>query len=270
MVAAKDLRMSVFWREAGTGPAVVCLHANASTSGQWRGLTERLSPRWRVLAPDLIGAGQSPAWPHAQPVTLGDEARFIEPVLQRAEGPLVLVGHSYGAAVALIAALAQPARVRALVLYEPTLFALIEADGPSPNDADGIRAAVALAGAALDAGQPEQAAEIFIDYWTGPGSWAATPPARQPAIAAAVGSVRAWSRALFHEPTPLAALAALTTPVLCLTGQRSTAAAHGVTRRLLTVWPHAQHQVCEGLGHMGPVTHPAEVNARIDGFLATL
>ena len=30
-----------FFREAGTGPGVVCLHANASTSGQWRGLMER-------------------------------------------------------------------------------------------------------------------------------------------------------------------------------------------------------------------------------------
>lgn len=262
--------MSVFWREAGTGPAVVCLHANASTSGQWRGLTEWLSPRWQVLAPDLLGAGQSPAWPHTRPVMLADEAAFIEPVLQRAGGPFVLVGHSYGAAVALITALAQPARVRALVLYEPTLFALIEADGPSPNDADGIRAAVALAGAALDAGLPDRAAEIFIDYWTGPGSWAATPATRQPAIAAAVGSVRAWGQALFDEPTPLAALAALTMPVLCLTGQRSTAAAHGVMRRLLSVWPHAQHQRCEDLGHMGPVTHPADVNARIAGFLDTL
>ena len=45
----------------------------------------------------------------------------------------ILVGHSYGAAVALIAALACPERVRALVLYEPTLFSLVDADAPPPN-----------------------------------------------------------------------------------------------------------------------------------------
>jgi pimeloyl-ACP methyl ester carboxylesterase len=39
-----------------------------------------------------------------------------------------LVGHSYGAAVALIAALATPGRVRAMALYEPTLFALLDAE----------------------------------------------------------------------------------------------------------------------------------------------
>ncbi len=45
--------MSVaFVREAGSGPAVICLHSNASTSGQWRGLMERLAPKFRVLAVD--------------------------------------------------------------------------------------------------------------------------------------------------------------------------------------------------------------------------
>ena len=41
-----------FVRESGHGPAVVCLHSNASNSGQWRGLMEQLSGSHRVLAPD--------------------------------------------------------------------------------------------------------------------------------------------------------------------------------------------------------------------------
>jgi hypothetical protein len=45
-------RTEPFCREAGTGPGVVCIHANASTSGQWRGLMERLAPRYHVFAPD--------------------------------------------------------------------------------------------------------------------------------------------------------------------------------------------------------------------------
>ena len=39
-----------FVREAGQGPAVVCLHSNASSSSQWRALMERLSPVHRVVA----------------------------------------------------------------------------------------------------------------------------------------------------------------------------------------------------------------------------
>src|SRR4029453_18826036 len=99
-----------------------------------------------------------------------------EPVLGRAGSPLALVGHSYGAAVALIAALADPGRIRAMALYEPTLFALLDGEAPAPNEAEGIRTVVAAAGLALDAGDEDAAAERFIDYWMGTGSGAPPPP----------------------------------------------------------------------------------------------
>ena len=120
-------QLEPFCREAGTGPGVVCIHANASTSGQWRGLMDLLAPQFRVLAPDAYGSGKSPEWPSDRIIRLRDEVAFLEPVLARAGAPLALVGHSYGAAVALIAALAHPGRVRAIALYEPTLFALLDA-----------------------------------------------------------------------------------------------------------------------------------------------
>src|SRR6187402_411278 len=160
-----------FFRESGSGPGVVCTHSNASTSSQWIALMERLAPDFHVLAVDSYGAGKSPEWPSDRVISLRDEVALIEPVLARAGAPLVLVGHSYGAGVALIAALDRPERVRGLALYEPTLFSVIEGEGPAPNDADGIRDAVAAAAAALDAGDRDAAAEHFIDYWMGPGSW---------------------------------------------------------------------------------------------------
>ena len=256
-----------FFREAGAGPGVVCLHANASSSSQWRALMDRLAPTHHVLAPDLYGAGKSPDWPSDRVITLADEAAFIEPVLRRAGSPLTLVAHSHGAAVALRIAVENPARVRALALYEPTLFSLIDADGPSPNEADGIGEAVAAAARALDAGDADAAAKHFIDYWTGPGSWAATPDTRRPAMAAAVGAVRRWAHALMHEPTPLAAFAALPMPVLLMSGGRSTAAAHGVMRRLNSALRSVRHVEFPALGHMGPVTHPDEVNTEIVRFV---
>ena len=45
-------------REAGTGAAVMCLHANASSSAQWRNLMDRLSENHRVVAPDCYGSGK--------------------------------------------------------------------------------------------------------------------------------------------------------------------------------------------------------------------
>jgi pimeloyl-ACP methyl ester carboxylesterase len=256
-----------FVRESGSGPSVVCLHSNASSSAQWRSLAEALSKTHRVLAPDLYGSGKSPEWPSDRTISLGDEVDLIEPVLARAGTSIALVGHSYGAAVALLAALRNPGRVGALVLYEPTLFALEESQVPSPNGVDGIRNAVAAASAALDAADPESAARHFIDFWMGSGSWAKTPPERKPGIAKSVVNVRRWAHALFTEPTPVAEFAALDMPVLYLTGGKSPESAHAVARRLAPALSQARFLELRDLGHMGPVTHPEAVNEAIIAFL---
>jgi pimeloyl-ACP methyl ester carboxylesterase len=257
-----------FFREAGAGPGVVCLHANASTSGQWRGLVELLAPRFRVLAADSYGAGKSPAWPQQRLMTLSDEVELLEAVFARAGDPFALVGHSYGGAVALIAALKNPARVRALALYEPTLFALVDADSPPPNDADGIKGAVARASAALEAGNPDKAAEEFIDFWMGKGSWARTPDARKPPIAASIAYIRNWAHALMKEPTPLAKFSELKIPVLYMTGSESPASSLAVARLLTRTLPRVEVVEFKRLGHMAPVTHPEPINQAIARFLA--
>lgn len=256
-----------YFRAAGSGPGVVCLHANASSSSQWRGLMDALAPRFHVLAADSFGAGKGPPWPAGRTLQLRDEVALLEPVFARAGDPFVLVGHSYGAAVALVAAITRPQRVRALALYEPTLFALLDAEHPPPNEAEGIRGAVAGAAAALDAGAPDRAAGCFIDFWMGKGAWQRTPEARRAPIAASVGNVRGWAHALFTEPTPLEAFARLDIPVLYMMGKDSPASSRGVARLLTRALPRVEVLEFAGLGHMGPVTHPAIVNEAIVRFL---
>ena len=259
--------VDLFFREAGTGPGVACLHANAGNSGQWRALMDLLAPEFRVVAPDLYGSGRSPDWSCDRTIRLADEVALIDPALTRAGSPLALVGHSYGAAVALIAALRHPGRFRALALYEPTLFSLLDAESPAPNEADGIRAAAADAGDALDRGDRDAAAARFIDYWMGAGAWHATPEQRKPAIAASVVNVRRWAHALFREPAPLAAFGQLDLPVLYMSGKRSRPSALGVARLLSRTLPRVEVVEFESMGHMGPMTHADEVNEVIRAFL---
>ena len=45
----------------GSAPDL-CIHAYASTSGQWRGLMELLAPKFHILAPDSYDADKSPHW----------------------------------------------------------------------------------------------------------------------------------------------------------------------------------------------------------------
>ena len=255
---------SAYFREAGSGPAVVCLHSNASTSGQWRALMERLSGRFRVIAADAYGAGKSPDWPAGTPGWLDDELALLEPLFEGIEGRFHLVGHSYGAAVALKAALRYGERVRSLSVYEPTLFALLLAQDPSHPAAQGIREAATDSATAVERGDLNAAAERFIDYWMGKGAWAAMPGSRRPAIAQSMRGIRYWAHALMNEPTPLARFARLDLPVLYLVGGRSPASSRGVFDVLSKALPDVRVEQFDGLGHMGPVTHPDLVNQAIE------
>jgi pimeloyl-ACP methyl ester carboxylesterase len=164
---------------------------------------------------------------------------LIEPVLREAGSPLILVGHSYGGAVALRAALDLPAGdVRALVLYEPTLFALVDAESPPPNEADGIRGAVAESAAALDRGDRHAAAQAFIDYWMEEGAFRRMPEARREPIAAAAVNVRRWAHALHREPTPLEAFRRLECRCCCWSA--------GGRRRPRAAWHAGSPRRCRG------------------------
>jgi pimeloyl-ACP methyl ester carboxylesterase len=159
------------FREAGTGTGVVCVHASASSSGQWRPLMDRLANRFHVLAADLYGYGPSPAWPDDRKLTLTDEVRLLEPVFRAAGDRFHLVGHSYGGAIALRAALDNPGRLRSLVLYEPVLFAALmqeDPEQPAAREAASVRDDTI---AAVDRGELDPAGERFVDYWMGTGAW---------------------------------------------------------------------------------------------------
>lgn len=257
-----------FFREAGAGPGVVCTHSNAASSSQWRALMDELSPRFRVFAADSFGAGKSPPWPKDRQIGLQDEADLLEPVFQLAGDPFALVGHSYGAAVALIAALQRPERVRKLAVYEPTMFCLLEQEMPPTGQASGIRDAVRDAAALIARNDHLGAARRFIDYWMGDGAWDRTPAERQPAIAASMINIRNWGEVLFREQTTLNAFRALDIPVLYMLGGQTPESARGVARLLTAALPNVEVVEFAQLGHMGPVTHPEVVNPTIARFLA--
>jgi len=228
---------------------------------------ETLAPKFHVLAADSYGAGKSPPWPTDRAIALRDEVALLEPVFEQAGAAFSLVGHSYGAAIALIAAIEHPDQVNALVMYEPTLFALIDADSPQPNEAEGIREAVAGAVLALESRDSDDAARFFIDYWMGSGTWGHMPERNKVAVAASIINVGEWKNALFGEPTPLQAFSELDIPVLYMVGMQSPPSSRGVARLLTRALKHVEVVEFKDLGHMGPVTHPAIVNQTISRFL---
>src|SRR5262245_18592436 len=122
---AVDVRGArIEYHDQGAGEPVILLHSSAGSSAQWRALAGMLAGRYRVLAPDLFGCGDSPMRPGG-PFGLAHEAEIARALLQRAGGAAHLVGHSYGGAVALHTALRHGASVLSLALIEPVAFHLL-------------------------------------------------------------------------------------------------------------------------------------------------
>jgi pimeloyl-ACP methyl ester carboxylesterase len=169
--------------------------------------------------------------------------------------------------VALETARLEPGRVASLVLFEPVLFSLLIAEDPTQPAAREIAAVRDDTVALLERGNPHAAAARFVDYWMGAGAWAAMPEPRRETIARAMSAVKAEWDAAFGEPTPLSAFAALDVPVLCLTGSDSPASSREVARLLTKTLPRVTAVEIEGVGHMGPITHPDRVNALIERHL---
>jgi len=250
-------------RSQGDGPVVLCLHSSTGTHAQWNGLADALSARWQVVAPDLHGHGRSPAWPSAALDTLHVDANAVTQLVQPAWGlvrrGIHLVGHSYGAAVAMQIALRHPQWVRSLTLYEPVAFGIVRRTAPQDPALAEVREIAARVVQELAQGDPLAAAQAFTTYWGGDAAWDGLGAARREAIAARMPVVPHHFDALFSATWGPQVLARLTMPVLLIHGQRTRAPARRIVELLVHALPHAQQCELAGAGHLGPITHAAEV-----------
>src|SRR5438105_521362 len=170
--------LKIDYTEEGSGAPVVLIHSSVSGNRQWKRLSQELKDRFRVLAINLHGYGETTPWAALRPQTLGDQARLIEILADEIPGPLHLVGHSFGGAVAMKAAALLGARVSRLVLIETNPFYLLRENGREAGYAEiaALRDHVKEHGAR---GDWMKVAERFADYWNGPGSWAAMAPGKR-------------------------------------------------------------------------------------------
>jgi len=251
---------------ADTREIVVLLHSSGASSRQWAPLAGQLGTRYDVRALDVHGHGKQPAWHGRAPLTLADEAALVEPILR--EGHRVhLVGHSYGAAVALKVAALHPDAVASVAVYEPVLFRWLF-DAPSGSDA--AREVLAVADTMrkyLQRGDAYRAAAPFLNYWAGAGAWEAMPMERRDAFAARMRSVLGQFHALFGETLLATDLARIPAPLLVLSGGATVASTRCIASVLEAALPDAAHEVLAGMGHMAPITQPEAFNRRVLGFL---
>lgn len=111
--------VDLFYREWGSGEPVLLLHGLGDHSLVWRSLAEDLSDRFRCIAPDLRGHGESSKPPESD-YSCDAIAQDLEALVSDIQiPPAHVVTHSWAAKIALVWARQHPERVKSLVLVDP-------------------------------------------------------------------------------------------------------------------------------------------------------
>jgi pimeloyl-ACP methyl ester carboxylesterase len=247
-------------REAEGPTLVIALHCSGGSGRQWRSLVDVLEGAAAVVAPDLIGTADVGPWCGKGRFSLADEAAPIVALIDSFTGPVHLVGHSYGAGVALQAAVLRPSRISSLSLYEPTTFSFLSGMGPEGQSA--LREIQAVARAAQEgllSGCYRSATECFVDYWNGAGTWAGMKPSVQAELLRYLPKVCLDFQALFTNGVRLEAYRRLQMPILILQGEHAPRPTALIAGRLHAMGHRTSSQLVRGAGHMGPLTHAVEV-----------
>jgi pimeloyl-ACP methyl ester carboxylesterase len=118
--------VNLFYREAGpsTGPVVVLLHGFPTSSHMFRNLIPTLSDRYRVIAPDYPGFGQSDAPDHTRfTYSFAHYATLVDALLQKLGAThYAMYVMDYGAPVGYRLALLHPKRVTALIVQNGNAY----------------------------------------------------------------------------------------------------------------------------------------------------
>lgn len=250
---------------AGTGPVLVLLHGTGAATHSWRAMLPLLAEYFTVVAPDLPGHGFTARGPQ----TLPGMAKAVADLLVELDlSPVVLVGHSAGAAVAIQMVLSGRVHPQAIIALSaallpfpglasklfPTLAKLLFVNPFAPHIFAGIarnpgevaRFMPRSTGSAIDA----EGIDFYAQLFAKPGH-----------IAGAIGMMASWELEPLQRNLPKLAV-----PLLMIHGDGDTAIPLAKARAAAALVPGARLEVLGGLGHLAHEEAPERVATMIVEF----
>jgi pimeloyl-ACP methyl ester carboxylesterase len=274
-------RALIAYRDAGTGDPVLLLHGCPFSSFVWRKLIAALSGRYRCVAPDLLGLGDTETVPDADwslPAQTDAVVGLLDALgIERC----AVVGHDHGGAIAQLLAVGHPHRVSALVLANVEAYD----NWPSAVELPFVRATQlpVLGGLLLWA----WARPVLFRLALASGRAVADTTALTRELVAgyvAANLADAHRRAktrrfLAHQLDPAnprhtldaaPGLRSLQVPTLIVWGAEDVHFPPGWAHRLTRDIPRAHLELLPGVGHLLMEEQPARVATLIDDFLSTV
>jgi pimeloyl-ACP methyl ester carboxylesterase len=250
----------ISYEKTGTGPLLVLLPPGASPAAAWRRVTERLAPDFCCIAVNPSGYGDTEPFAGPGAITMDDEAAAVSAIINHETaslaGPVHLVGHSYGGAIALQLMLDRSERFATLTLIEAAPYPLLAEAGESElaSKVEGVNRRYI---ADVEAGRHETALEVYIDYYNGtPGAWSQLAPEARQRFLGIAETVAAGLAANHGAAITLADCATIQLPTLVVRGAE-TDAVHGRLSDLLAEKIlGARFEAVAGAGHMLTLSHP--------------
>lgn len=249
----------IAFERTGSGPPLVLVHGGTADHTRWEPVIPALADRFTVHAMDRRGRGESG---DAQEYAIEREYEDVAAVVESIGEPARLLGHSYGAIVALEAAMRLD-DLHALILYEPPLPV-------SDLDPDS-EAVLTEMEALIGTGEREQALLLFLgdivdmprtelDALRTAPNW----PARVEAVHTIIREERARKAYELDDEK----FEAVTTPTLLLMGSKTAPFTREATEALDDALPNSRIVIMEGQAHAAMSTAPELFVDEVLAFLS--
>ena len=254
-----DVDGKTYWRRLGEGarPALA-LHCNLGHSGAFRGIGASLGDLLTIDAPDMAGHGRSAAY---EAGTLTGE-QLLGAILARLDGPVDVIGHSYGGLVGLRLAIERPDLVRSLSLFEPVL--MLAAKDRAPEAFAQNASYMARVFALYEKGDHEGAVRLFVEEWGDGTPWEQLPEETRATFTRQMPVVMASQDDVDRDiGDVMPRLSQVTVPCLVMDGALSPRIIKHACDGLAAGVQNGRRVTFAGAGHMGAISHASEVAAEV-------
>lgn len=255
----------IFWEQRGEqGAPLVLVHGSWGDHHNWVAVVPGLARTFRVFTYDRRGHSQSERL-QTQGSIEEDVADLAAFITTNKLAPAHVAGNSFGAAITLKLAAAQPHLIASATAHEPPLIGMLGNHPSLPVVRERIGAVLAT----LTSGDLEAGARQFVESVAlGPGMWDTLPPDMQRIF---VFNAPTWMDEM-NEPeaaktVDLVRLAAFKQPLLITQGTTSPPFFGVILDKIAAAVPQAQRYTFHGAGHVPHLTHTDEYVRVVTEFM---